>query len=295
MSVTDVTSDGRRANSATDHELPANARWDLHDLVDTERYPLHDLEGKGAHMLADASRTLAETALCCLEGFVRPTALNAMLDEVNASEGEPYWVDNRRTVYSWRDLSMLPETHPARTRSKHRLGTITKNEFSADGALVSFFECRPITYFLRLCLGLPSLFPVACPHLGLNIKVMNEGSHHGWHFDVNDGAVSLMLQRAAEGGVYEYAPYLRSETDENYDQVAAIVRGESTEGLRRVQFDPGSLCLFNGRRSLHRVTEVVRGSPDRWTAVLSYDATPGLQYKDSTKEAVLGRLPRASG
>ena len=61
--------------------------------------------------------------------------------------------------------------------------------------------------------------------------------------------------------------------------------------MRRVELAPGSFCLFKGRRSLHRVSEVTRGSPDRLLAVFSYHSIDGHRYFESTVKSVLGRLP----
>jgi hypothetical protein len=51
---------------------------------------------------------------------------------------------------------------------------------------------------------------------------------------------------------------------------------------------PGSLLLFRGRNSLHRVTPV-RGAQARIVALLAFDAKPGT---DSTAELKLARYGR---
>ena len=56
---------------------------------------------------------------------------------------------------------------------------------------------------MRRALKFEEFYPVACPYLAANVKVMSEGCKHAWHFDQNDGAVTLMIQEAAEnsGGI----------------------------------------------------------------------------------------------
>jgi len=62
---------------------------------------------------------------------------------------------------------------------------------------------------------------------------------------------------------------------------------------QRAGLADGSFCLFKGRRSIHRVSEVTQGAPDRLLAVFSYHHIPGHRYKDSTVRSVLGRLPES--
>ncbi len=170
------------------------------------------------------------------------------------------------------------------------LGSITKDVFPQGGAFVSIFEQPALTDFVRRALNLDELYPVACPYLAANVKVMEEGCQHAWHFDQNDGAVTLMIQEAAGGGHFEYVPYLRAEGAENYDEVGKLLRGEPRNTVRP-RLEAGSFCLFKGRRSIHRVTQVTQGSPDRLLAVFSYHHIKGHRYRDSTVESVLGRLP----
>ncbi len=263
----------------------------LAELVDVERYPIDDPDGAGKDLIERCRRNLDESALCCLPGFVTPSALSAAKEEILALQDDAYFVQSEeRTLYSWRDPSGLPADHAARIASPHRLGSITRDKFAADGVLNGLFERDELTEFIRRCLGIESLYRVECPYLSMNVKVMQKGAQHGWHFDANDGAVSLLVQTASEGGHYEYVPYIRSDQEENYERVTRVVRGED-EGVIRVDISPGTFCLFKGKHSMHRVSPVTRGKPDRLIALFAYDQTPGLVYNENTLRTVLGRLP----
>lgn len=264
--------------------------WNLGELVDLDRYPIGDLAGGGRALLAQCRQTLDETALCHLPGFLRESAVNAVLAEANAHADTTYWMESRRRAYSWRNPADYPEDEVVAHANRNRVGSITKNVFSRDGAFVSLHELPELTEFVRQCMQQDSLYPVACPYLAANIKVMSEGSVHAWHFDQNDGAVTLLFQNAAEGGQFQYVPFLRDEDDENYDGVMRLMRGRDAD-VRSADLEPGSFCLFRGRRSIHRVSEVTRGSPDRLLAVFSYHREPDHHYRESTFKSVLGRLP----
>lgn len=264
--------------------------YSLDDLIDLDEYPINDLEGAGAALLDRCRTMLRESAMCHLPDFVRPAALAEIQNEAVARTEHTYWMQTQRRAYSWRNPDDYPAGHPVGMSTPNLVGTITNDRFPRDGAFNSIFEQPALTEFIRQCLEFDTLHPVNCPYLAANVKVMGEGSKHAWHFDQNDGAVTFMIQTAAEGGHFEYVPFLRDEDDENYDAVGELLAGKERETVRP-PLRAGSFCLFAGRRSIHRVTEVTRGSPDRLLAVFSYHHVPGHQYRESTVRSVLGRLP----
>jgi hypothetical protein len=264
--------------------------WNLDDLVDLDRYPIDDLTGKGRSLLADCQAALNETALCHLPGFIKPEAIEVILQEVSAHKDTTYWMETRRRAYSWRNPDDYPDIPAVGFTNRNLIGTITKDVFPHAGAFVSLHEQAALTEFVRQCMDQESLYPVACPYLAANIKVMAEGCVHAWHFDQNDGAVTFMFQNAEDGGHFQYVPFLRDDDDENYDGVMRLMQGDMSS-VQSASLEPGSFCLFRGRRSIHRVSEVTKGEPDRLLAVFSYHRDEGHRYRDSTVESVLGRLP----
>ena len=114
---------------------------------------------------------------------------------------------------------------------------------------------------------------------------MEPGDEFGWHYDTNDGAVSLVLQSAEEGGDFEYAPLIRNEADENYDQVGAIFSGEETPDV--ADAPAGTFILFMGRRSLHRVAPIGKSRRSRQTLLFSYDRQPGMVFPEKIRKRML--------
>ena len=53
--------------------------------------------------------------------------------------------------------------------------------------------------FIRQIRGVETLFPSQCPHLALTSKIAFEGDTDGWHYDPNDGVVTLLLQQSENG------------------------------------------------------------------------------------------------
>jgi len=123
------------------------------------------------------------------------------------------------------------------------------------------------------------------------MTVCRDGDELGWHYDPNDGVVSLLLQAAEQGGGFEFVPDLRG--DLRGDDAAATAReldvldGDGPDILRPRQ-EPGTLSLFNGYRSLHRVAPVGPGR-ERIMALFSYARTPGYVFSPKIRENFFGR------
>ena len=109
-----------------------------------------------------------------------------------------------------------------------------------------------------------------------------------WRFDRSEFAVTLMLQEAERGGAFEYVPNVRTDTDERPQLVAAVLEGRSDQVIT-LEPQPGTLTLFGGRLSLHRVTPV-RGGRMRVNAVLAYSQEPGSRLNELTQRMFYGRV-----
>jgi hypothetical protein len=110
-----------------------------------------------------------------------------------------------------------------------------------------------------------------------------------WHFDRSEFTTTLLLQAPDDGGSFQYRRDLRSDGDPNYDGVAALVRGEDPD-VRTLALTAGTLNVFKGKNTAHRVTPVV-GERDRVIAVLSYYEQPDVMF---SKEERVGFYGRAS-
>jgi hypothetical protein len=98
--------------------------------------------------------------------------------------------------------------------------------------------------------------------------------------------VTLLLQAAAAGGEFEIAPKLRSDADPALGEIRKVLDGERARVIR-VDRAPGSLVIFHGHHSLHRVTPVV-GDRARLVAVMGYEEVPGVVGSPEMNVAIYG-------
>ena len=120
----------------------------------------------------------------------------------------------------------------------------------------------------------------------LSFAIFERGDELGWHFDRSEFAVTLMLRPSRAGGAYEYVKDLRSVDSENRDAVSDVLDGDRTSVVS-LDNEPGTLSLFRGRYSLHRVTPNQSETP-RINAVLAYARTPDHQMNTVTRELFYG-------
>ncbi|MBN33174.1 MAG: hypothetical protein CMM46_00085 [Rhodospirillaceae bacterium] len=126
--------------------------------------------------------------------------------------------------------------------------------------------------------------------VGAMLGAHQPGDELGWHYDPNDGVVTLMVQRCSGGGCFEFAHMNRpDDTSEavQRDAIDAVMSGQ-WPGTRQLDQKQGDFTILNGSRSLHRVTPVEAG-PDRIMLLLSYDGCPDQVFSEDVHRDFFGR------
>lgn len=242
-------------------------------LFDTGRYAV-DRPGstKFDALVTRAQAGLAGTNCVRLEAFVRPDTLARMQEE--AERLAPGAVFHRASLnpYFSQPPEGTPEDHPLNRFSPRRHGMIRADRFDREGAIWTVFRNADLCHFVATALGYETLYAYVDPFGSVNVNVQPEGCEFAWHFDNNDFTVSFGLKQPAAGGIFEYVPDLRSESDENYEGVKRVLDGDRSS-VRSLRLVPGDLQLFCGGYTLHRVTSPKGG--DRHSLLVSYATEPG--------------------
>ena len=253
------------------------------DLVNLDAYPIQDIQSPTAQALvAKCRKDLDKNALCTLEDFVSPEALMVMKTEIDGLLTSAYRAEHERTPYSWRYNLDFPDGHPRRALHLNRYGYLLYDQFKKTALISQLFEWAPLTEFVRQVLGFETLYRTADPYLSIVVNIMQTGDELAWHFDTNDGVVSLMLQPADEGGHFEYAPYIRDEVDENYGGIQELFEGSSSLADQPA-IEAGTFALFKGRRSCHRVTPIGQTTHPRVNILYSFDERPGMVFSEASQ------------
>jgi hypothetical protein len=257
-------------------------------LVDLDRYPVLDPDGPGlAAVVADARAQLTGTGAVELPGFIRPEMIAVLAADADALAPRAHHSEGVGTAYlEYPDFS-LPEDHPRLTWRPYAVGAVPYDLMPASSSLRRLYEWEPLRLLVERILDRGTIHRYADPFGALNLAVMGEGDELQWHFDQTDFVVSLAIQTAASGGAFEVFPRIRSADDERYDDVAAALSGERDDAVV-LPMVPGTLLVFEGRHSLHRVSPVGGGSP-RHVGLLAYDTVPGTMGSELLRENRYGR------
>jgi hypothetical protein len=257
-------------------------------LVDLDRYPILDLDGAGRALVERCRRELAATGACELPGFVTAEATERMAKESEALVGAGHFAETRATVYLGLPDASLPREHPrARLGGRSAVEAIAYDLVPPAHALRQLYEWDGLIAFVAAALAKPKLYRYADPLGALNVAAMKAGDELQWHFDQTDFVVSIALRDAEEGGDFEYTPLIRSAADERYDDVRGVLDGDRAR-VRTIPMTPGTLLLFEGRNSMHRVTPI-GGGVARLVALLAYDTKPDTVSTELLRRARYGR------
>jgi len=260
----------------------------LEMLVDLERYPMHALESaRGTKLIADARAALARTGAVELPGFLTLAGLATALADARILAKQAYRSGGMGTAYLELPDAAWPADHPRKHFSRYDVGVVGYDQFPSDSPIRRLYEAQALMDFVGAVLERGPLFRYGDPFGALNLAVMRDGDQLQWHFDQTDFVVSLALEDCEEGGDFEFAPKIRSSEDEGYTEVGQVLRGESPR-VARLPMQPGTLLIFEGRNSVHRVSPL-RGPTDRLVALLAYDTKLGTVSSPALRLARYGR------
>jgi hypothetical protein len=240
-------------------------------------------------MLDAARRSLAGKGVAILPGFVRAAVIDELAREIAALEPRAHRQDVAvGTPYLELPDETFPEGHPRRTDVHSKTWVIAYDRVPLRSRLRALYEWDPLMHLVGAILERGPLFRFADPLGALNLTIMEAGDIQGWHYDSTDFVVSLAIQASERGGLFECAPFIRSDDDECYDEVARVLAGDGRDRLEIFPMTPGTLMIFAGRHSIHRVTPV-EGARPRYVALMAYDTKPGSDAGPLLKLVRYGR------
>jgi hypothetical protein len=188
-------------------------------------------------------------------------------------------------VYFDDNFEDLPKNHPALRRYKTINHTVCADQIE-DSLVVKLYDWPPLAAFLADVMGKPDLYPMDDRIACANVMTYYEGEALNWHFDRSEFTTTLLLQAPLAGGEFEYVKDLRTTGNPNFEGVAALYDG--TIETKICAQDAGTLNVFKGVNTAHRVTPVQGGTP-RINAVLTYYEKPGARFTRKERLGFYGR------
>ncbi len=260
----------------------------LKNIINLNAYPIHETQSlKYKELVNKTKKELDRIGCCVIPNFIREESINRMKQEAERNLNKVHWTKDKHNPYFTKDDETLPKDHPKRIFTVRESGYLNSDDLEEDSDLNHLHYSDEMLKFVSDCLDVYPLYKWADP-LGKNpYSIMHPGHYFPWHFDGNEFTLSLLVQKAEKGGIFEYSPDLRSKDNENYENVTKVLRGDRNP-VKSLDLDPGDLQIFKGRFSMHRVTKI-EGNRSRYIALPCYVKDPYRVNKPEHSKQVYGK------
>ncbi|MGC3936863.1 HalD/BesD family halogenase [Roseobacter sp. EG26] len=256
--------------------------------IDLDRYPLHLPESTACKALvAQCKADLARDGMFNLEGFMLPEAIARTVAETSPrlNARQAFTHARRHNIY-FKPMPDLPAGHPALKEVETRNYTLCADQ--CEGTPVDdIYSWQPLADFLACTMDHDALYPMPDPLARFNVMGYPEGWGLNWHFDRSQFTTTLLLQAPLEGGEFIYRSELRTDDDPNYDGVAKLLNGDDPE-VKSFRAEAGTLNVFKGKNTAHRVAPVI-GQVPRIVTVFTYYDRPGVMFTKEERMGFYGR------
>lgn len=232
----------------------------------------------------------SDTGILPLPQFLLREARNEMIKEAEANAHLAYFTKQTHNVYLTKPNTSLPLTHVFNRQVNSSKGCITTDQIPLESGLHVIYNNSNFKKFIAHVVQERAIYPYADPLSGINLHYANSGEELGWHFDNSSFAITLLLQAPKDGGIFQYVSNLRNSNNSeemNFDVVDAVLNDKTP--VKTLSIEEGTLVLFRGRNSLHRVTPTI-GNRTRLLVVLAYNNKAGVSLSESARMTFYGRL-----
>jgi len=226
---------------------------DLKTIIDLDKHPLLDPNYQ------EKSRSVLERdGVLVMPGFLRPEAVAAINAEGEANQEQAFFTNSQHNVYLLPSEHSLPKSHPRNRLVTSTKGCITTDQIPAKSPLKNLYQADEFRSFLCTVLSEQALYEYADPLSSINLHYAGHGQELGWHFDNSSFAITLLIQKPEQGGVFEYRKDARDDdnNDMNYELVDRVL--DKQEPVQLV--------------------------------VLAYNTEPGVELSESARMTFYGRL-----
>ena len=264
----------------------------VENLIDLNNYPIHQPDSAEYLEIVKSVRLdLAEDGCAVLSNFLSVEGLDTITNEAEERKSQAYYTESKLcNVYLANGNPNEVEDHPQNIFLERTNGFITADLLGKGTYSHMLYHWQPLREFLTICLSKEKLYIYEDPVSNMIVNLCKPGQTFNWHFDTNEFTITFLLKGAESGGYFEYVPYLRTKSDECFDEVKKILNGDRSR-VKRLNLNAGDLQFFLGRFSLHRVTHNT-GSTDRLLLIQSFTEKPGIIGNPQRVKDLYGRTTK---
>lgn len=224
-----------------------------------------------------------------LPDFLSAQALEQAVHEGVQGQHQAFYTKSDHNIYLQKTDPAFDKNHPRNRCVSSSKGCITTDQIPDNSILHTLYNSDSFQAFLCAVLDEKTLYEYADSLSSINLHYASQSQELGWHFDNSSFAITLLIQKPEAGAVFEYVKDVRDADngDMNYPLAAQVLDGEIP--VQSLEMEPGTLVLFRGRNSMHRVSPA-QGDITRMLAVLAYNTEPDIALSESARMTFYGRL-----
>ncbi|SEL46218.1 hypothetical protein SAMN05216262_11177 [Colwellia chukchiensis] len=255
----------------------------LVDVIDLVKNPISDAEFR-----AKCQATLEHDGAIVIENFITPKALESIRQEGEAKQELAFYTKQQHNIYISDADPDFPPDHIRNKLVNSSKGCINDEQIAADSPLRTLYDSEEFRDFLQDILDEQGLYSYADQYSSINLHYASAGQELGWHFDNSSFATTLLIQKPAAGGEFQYVRDVRDADrgEMNFADVEKVLAGDIKPDVLTIE--PGALVLFRGRNAIHRVTPT-QGDITRMMVVLAYNNRPGVALSASARKTFYGK------
>jgi len=258
---------------------------DTHN-INLSDYPIDQPESERYHtLIKELNKNLATDGMINLVDFLTPDGILRYKEDIESRQDIAFHAKSERHPYGYERSGHLPADHPRNTFGPTESFRLARHHFP-NTAIDELYCWPPMRRFIADITDSPETFLSADPSNGLVAQFYKEGCGQAWHFDQALFSTILNLGESTAGGYFECVPNIRTDTEDNYEDVKQALDGTSPR-IQKHKVKAGSYTIILGRYTMHRVTPVEHSKP-RISVVLSYELKPGIYMDLPTRKKSFG-------
>jgi len=255
----------------------------LESIINLDLHPILD-----SKYSISCKSQLGRNGVLVMENFINSETLENIQFEALEIRPHAYFCYQKHNAFLLETDTSLPKKHIRNLEQVSDKGCIPHDKIPKSSRIRSIYESNEFRKFLEIVLG-EKIFPYADNLSSININYYEKGQQLGWHYDNASFAVTLMIQSPDQGGEFEYLENLRNiEADDfGYKGTEDLIKGKIQP--KTLSLGDGTLVLFRGRNSLHRVVPVC-GKKSRILVTLNFNTEPDVMLSELARMVFFGRL-----
>jgi hypothetical protein len=272
-------------------------------MINYSEYPIDAAStSEYAAMIKICKEQLRVQGFVSLKNFLDSRCVSSLVSSILDLEqlGVGFYSTERHNVFLEDNAKESSSTdqdakslHPRHIQLKSSKLLINANDLVRKAPeLDILFQSTAFLHFIRDVLQL-NLYPSSDEYGKYYANIFNKGDGLNFHFDRSEFSISLILQPADDGGRFQFVPNSR-EIVEGWSEMplntkdlrSAIAASSSKYTLEEPDLAAGDLYLFRGQNSLHRVSEITKGT--RINVILTFNTEPDVMLNNYTLQKFFG-------